>query len=1029
MKRLPLALAALALATRAALAADPAELSIYLFDQQTPLADAEVQIDGTARGRTSADGAFALTLDAGRHRLSVLRAGAQVLQLELDLEPEENAELIVTLYPDSAPSVFIESSHQDAAAASAQATQAEAGPPGTFAGRVLNSEDGTPVANARVFVAGTPLDIVTDGDGRFSAPIAPGNYSISVIAPEFSSQTLDGVAITSEQITEKAIELTPSGVELPEFVVLEPFVEGSLAAFVEEKRTSSAVADILGAEQISRAGDSDAAGALKRVTGLTLVDGKFVYVRGLGERYSSVLLNGAQIPSPDPTRRVVPLDLFPTDVLSGILVQKTYSADMPGEFGGGTIQMRTRGVPESFLLRFQGTLGYADGTTGKEGLRSRGGGRDWLGRDDGFRAAPPGAFLRPLPPSNSAETRAIGASLVSRGLGIGRKEIGPNTGVAFSVGDDYRFGDDAFSVGFIASGRYSQDWDQREEQRAEFAILGDGTQVPTQRYLRENTERNIDSGLFLSVGSEIGEHHRLTASAMLFRQTQGEDRIDEGLRSSGNVEQAFSIEWIENQLLTRQLGGEHSLPALGGLKLDWQYTSSRANREVPMARSYLFSERDPGEFTYTNSFPPQIRYETLVDDVDESQLALSYPFEFGDARSLTVSAGGSALDRQRASDIFRFSFRNNQRPPLEPTPIDEIFTPEAILSGEIDLIATGRATDFYTARQSLDAWFLRTDLKWDEWRVDVGLRREANDQRVITQDPFQAGAEPIVASIDQADQLPAGTLTWSYSEQAQFRLAYSKTVSRPDFRELSSAPFTDPQLDITVIGNPELVQADIASADLRWEYYFNDLESFSVALFRKEFERPIELVRTPASDDLLELRNAETAQNQGIEFDLYRSFAFVENLDWLPNGIDDWLPWSDLYLGANYAWIDSEVDLGANAGIQTSAQRPLQGQSPYVANLSVSYLPADGKTEATLLYNVAGERISKVGESGAPDEYEQPFNQLDFTVSRSLRWDGWKLKLRLRNLLDPEVEFLQGDEVSRSYRKGREAAVSLEWKF
>ncbi|PKM09551.1 MAG: TonB-dependent receptor, partial [Gammaproteobacteria bacterium HGW-Gammaproteobacteria-7] len=189
-------------------------------------------------------------------------------------------------------------------------TDAEAGPPGELSGRVVSAEDGAPVAGARVFVSGTPLDVVTDADGRYRVAIQPGSYAISVIAPRFGAQTLAEVPIASGQQTERNVELTPAGLELPEFVVLEPFIEGSLAAFVEERRSSSAVTDILGAEQISRAGDSDAAGALKRVTGLTLVDGKFVFVRGLGERYSSVLFNGAQIPSPDPTRRVVPLDLF-----------------------------------------------------------------------------------------------------------------------------------------------------------------------------------------------------------------------------------------------------------------------------------------------------------------------------------------------------------------------------------------------------------------------------------------------------------------------------------------------------------------------------------------------------------------------------------------------------------------------------------------------------------------------------------------------------------------------------------------------
>ena len=1025
MKSLPLSLAALALSIRVALAAEPAELSLYLFDQQTPLSGVEVRIDGAPRGTTSVDGALALTLEPGKRALTIVRDGRDVLAIELDLQADENAEVIATLYPDSAPSVFIESSHQDGATASAQATDAAAGPPGVLGGRVLNSENGAPVANARVFVAGTPLDIVTDAEGRFSAPITPGNYAISVIAPEFGSQTLDGVEIVSEQTTERTIELTPSGVELPEFVVLEPFVEGSLAAFVEEKRTSSAVTDILGAEQISRAGDSDAAGALKRVTGLTLVDGKFVYVRGLGERYSSVLLNGAQIPSPDPTRRVVPLDLFPTEILNGILVQKTFSADMPGEFGGGTIQMRTRGVPESFLLRVSGTLGYADGTTGEEGLRSRGGGRDWTGFDDGYRDAPEGLFQRPLPLRGTPELTALGVGVASKGFGIGRKEIGPDTGFAFSLGDRYSFNDGDVSLGYIGAFRYSQSWDQREEERAEYAILPDNSLVTQQDYAREQTERAIDSGAFLSTGLGIGEHHEVILTLMQVRQTNQDERIDEGVKGSGNVERSFSTEWIENALTVRQLGGKHSLPRLGGLLLDWQYTDSSAGRDSPFSRSYrYFDQPTLGGFVYDTG-ATEIRYETLEDAVDEAQLALRYPIRWGESDSLTLAAGASQLERERRSDIYRFGLRVRGTIPRVPLPIDDILNEGNVESGVIELFARGRATDFYTASQTLDAWFTSADLSWGDWRANLGLRTEANAQQVVTQDPFATTATPIIGRIDREDRLPAAALTWVYSADAQLRLGYSETVSRPDFRELSRAPFTDPLLDISVVGNPELQQADITSYDLRWEYYFNSLESVSVALFRKEFVNPIELVRTPASGELLELRNADSAINQGIELDLYKGLGFVGDGDgWWSR----FAPWQDLYLGANYSWIDSEVDLGDNVGIQTSAQRPLQGQSPYVANLSLSYQPGVG-IEATLLYNVFGERISKVGESGVPDEYEQPFHQLDFTFSAELPWKGWRTKLRLRNLLDPAVEYHQGDETSRRYRKGREAALTLEWHF
>ena len=253
-------------------------------------------------------------------------------------------------------------------------------------------------------------------------------------------------------------------------------------------------------------------------------------------------------------------------------------------------------------------------------------------------------------------------------------------------------------------------------------------------------------------------------------------------------------------------------------------------------------------------------------------------------------------------------------------------------------------------------------------------------------------------------------------------------MSRPDIREQSPADFIDPQLDVRVVGNPDLKQTEIENLDLRWEYYFSPSESFSVALFQKDFLNPIELVASPASGDLLNIRNAASATNRGIEFDYYRSFDFAGGWSWLPWGIEN-LPWTELFLGFNYARIESEIDLGESPGLVTNAVRPLQGQSPYVGNVSVSWLPESGNYEATLLYNVAGERISRVGIRGIPDTLEQPFHQVDFTLSAALPWEGWKVKTRLRNLLDPEASFMVGDQIERRYRKGREFAFSVEWRF
>ncbi len=880
-------------------------------------------------------------------------------------------------------------------------------------------------------LTGTQFHAASDSAGGILLPLecATGMKPTPLTKAILVALSLCGASSVSAR---SANETTPPPNEptttLSEVAVEESYApeEGGQFDAVQLRRESAQLLDVLSHEQIARAGDSDAAVALRRVTGLSLVDDKFIYVRGLGERYSAALLNGAQIPSPDPTRRVVPLDLFPSGLLSGIEVNKSYNPMLPNEFGGGTVNLRTRGVPAARLFKVDLGLAFVDGTTGKEGWRSASGGQDWLGRDDGLRAPPPGVLQRPLPPRGSPELAALGREVMRKPFGVSRQRMGPNGNSALSVGDVFE--GDELRFGFISAARWSQGWDLREEERAEYAILGDGSLSKNQDYVRERAARNVDTSLFLSAGMDIGEEHHLDASLIRMAQTLQQDRIDTGLRTLGTEERTTTSEWTENVLTTRQFGGKHLFAPSRDLALEWQYTDSRATRDLPYARSSMYTRNLAGDYVYTPSFSAQIRWEMMRDDVDEARLSLSFPFTFGSDSRLLLSTGVSRLQRDRDSEIWRVGVRHLDRLPTVDTPIDDILNPGEIDAGRLELLSASQPTDFYQAEQSLNAWYLRADLTLGAWRADVGLRREDNDQRVTTLDPFLPGAIPTIAQLEGAKTLPSGTLTWGYSENAQLRLSYSQTLTRPEFRELSKSPYTDPLLDITVLGNPNLEQTEITSYDLRWEYYFVGSDSLSVALFRKEFDDPIELVRTPASADLLELRNAETAFVRGIEFEIGSNLAYFADAAWVPGSLRNGVPWYDLAVSLNHTRIDSEVDLGARVGIQTSAQRPLQGQSPYLTNLALTWFDPNAIHEATLLYNVAGRRISKVGLQGVPDEYEQPFNQLDLSYSRSFA-DHWKLRLRLRNLLDPQVEYTQGSEVSRRYRKGREVAVNLEWSY
>lgn len=1025
--------------------ADEARLSVVVFEGGQPLAGVALEIDGNELVRSDRDGAAQARLPSGERRLLLRRGSEAVLSLDLSVVENESLQLIVTLRADAGPEYLLESSH-GGSLSSAQVQAALPGVPGMLRGRVTSVEDGSPVRGARIFVSGTPLDITSDEDGAFSASIPEGSYALSVIANDFATLTIDGIVIEGAAETVRDIELSPAGLELPEFIVLEPYIEGSLAAFVEERRTSSAVTDILGAEQISRAGDSDAAGALRRVTGLTLVDGKFIYVRGLGERYSSVIVNGASIPSPDPTRRVIPLDLFPTDILQGVVIQKTFSPEMPGEFGGGTIQLRTRTFPDEFLLRVGVSGTWADGTSLSDGLRYDGGNRDWTGRDRSTRILPPILAEqlqggRPVG-GTSSELASFGQALTAASsYGVREDSLTPNAGLNAALGNSWAFGEQ-WRAGFIASLRYNHTWDnRRDERRTTYATSNQGLEA-TDQLEYDTTDRGIEGSAFLSGGVEFADSHRVRATSMLLRQTRDRVQVRTGIEDNQTL-QRYVLEWEENSLLSHQLNGEHDLQELLpwlGIGVDWSYTDAKARRYAPNTRQYRLDD-DAGTGRFRLSQRSDSNSQSFADLDDDSQqwtLAVERPFALGESSSLRLSVGTSRLQRERDSDVRRFGFRIPGLPASQLEffflPIDEQLRPENIGPNGFVFRDGTRGTDAYRAEQTLDAHYFNFDLNlFDRLRLVAGVRREDFVQDVNTFNVFNPNVS-IRSLLESKDTLPAFAATWWISESQQLRLGYGRTVSRPDFREVTQdSPFVDPLLDILTIGNPELLDTGIKHLDLRWETYFSPTESLSVALFRKDFENPIEQVQRAGSGTLLSFENALAATSQGIEIDVFKQLGFLDR--WLADRAWsnrlrlDRPTWSNFFVAANYARIDSDIQLDPERNqFQTNDERPMQGQSPYVANLQFGYQDPEATREVTLLYNVFGRRIVNVGVQGQPDVYEEPFRQLDLVYNQKWR-HGLTFKVRLRNLLDSEARFTQGDLPTRLYRKGREVSLGVDWSF
>ncbi len=1029
------------LASSTALASEAARLHLYIFKKGLPVEGMALSAGRSPLGMTDMNGALHVSIQPGQHYLSLRHNTAELRTMTLDLHPGESLLIIANIdEDDSTVNLEIESSHgntQGNPVPDENSGMSPAAPDealATLTGRVSTFQEGTPIPGARIFISGTSEKIRSDTEGRFNIRIPAGIYAISVIHPDFTAQAVEDIVLTKGETIHQNFALTPNALALEEFVVTAPYLEGSFSALADEQRNSSAVAEVMSADQMSNSGDSDAAGALKRVTGLTVVDGKFVYVRGLGDRYSSTTLNNASLPSPDPIRRVIPLDIFPTGVLGSIVIQKTYSPDMPGEFGGGSVQLRTRGLPEERIRKLSVSLGGNTRTTFQDGLSYEGGNTDFLGIDDGTREFPElldqmtnggRELLTGLTPE---QVESAGESL-SPIYATEPVTMPPNVGFKLNLGDRYEDYNGKWGWGYLFGLNYKNDWILRNEERTTYGLNGLGGLNPLDESTMQITTNEIDLGGILHLSLELGNNHTMESTTLLTRQTNDRVLFEEGFLSENSLTvRDTTLEWVENQLFMEQLRGNHSLPRLNDLMIDWQATYATASRDEPDTRFYRYEQREDGLFAFSDKGQSN---ETSFEELDDksTQLGIDFTFPVYDlfGAQTDFKFGFNYLRKKRASAFSRFRFltdfsRNNiRRDDLVTRSPEEILNAAFIGPDGYQLRNTTLPTDNYTAEQTVNAQYLMADTQLKRFKVMGGVRLERSRQEVTTfqlTNPDQATK----ADLDDTDILPALTLTWLLGGEQQLRMGVSRTVNRPDFKELSEAPYIDPDSRWTVIGNPRLERAIINHFDLRWEWYLTKFEGLSAALFYKDFDQPIEQVIRLGAGGIRSFANAESAVNYGLE---------LQGRAWLSRFFGRKL--SRYYVESNVSLIESKVKLGDAGAQQTNPNRALQGQAPWVVNFTLGYENLITTTKAALLFNMAGEFISSVGTKGLPDAYAQPAPLLDFVYSRNLyegtRGNKLKLKFKAQNILDPTIEILRGDEVERSTRKGITLKTSLEYKF
>ncbi len=916
---------------------------------------------------------------------------------------------------------------------------APAAAPARLQGRVLAAENGEPIGFAEVALlpADTTMRRVgglTNADGTFLLEAVPGRYTVQIRALSYARKRFEGVVLEAGRVVPLSAALVSDAIRQEEFVVEGRLRQNTETALLAARQKAPSMSDAVSAEQVRRTPDKDAAEVLRRVTGLSVADGKYVFVRGLGERYSSTEVDGVRVASPEQNKRVVPLDLFPAGLLDRVVVQKTYTADRPGEFGGGDVQVHTRDFPGGRVWRFSVSQSHAEGVTGHDRLTYASPGTDFFGFGAGARAMP-GAVDdltggRPLVESSDPELGFPRSTLAEAGRAFrdvwspAARHAVPSGSYSATYGDELRVL--GRPLGLVQSWSLTRSFDH-ESGHSRFFI---DTADTLYDYAVSRHTASTQLGGVSAFSYRLSPSHTVHLRGLYTRSADDEVRTYEGpdhnrqepMTGEFLNHRATRLMYVERSVLSGAVEGGHDFAHLGGLHLDWQISRSEARRQQPDRRETVYDRLYFYDAEW-NLYPLWVlgsvgsrEYGDLKDRGACGSLSASLPVSFGPLGRGKLLVGYSRDDKDRANYYRRFNFYPGTKV-SQIRPPEEIFADSAFTGtrGTAYVMEATLSVDNYDARHRLRAGYLSADVPFGRrLRATIGVRVEHSLQEIESFDLFFPEIVTQRGRLDDTDWLPSLNLNLAVAPAANLRLGASRTVSRPDLNELSSSPALEYIGGYQVAGNPDLERALIDNYDVRLEGFPGLSEVLAAGVFYKHLHEPIEQVIQGGSPNLLIPRNSDYGRNYGIELE---ARARLERL---------WPALRGFSLNANATVISSKVRLKERLTEIGSNEHPLQGQASHLVNAALGYTSFAGRFDTMVLLGITGKRLVQLSESPLGDVCEQPTQSLDATLTL-LPWRGLGVKLAARNLLDPRIELRQGGLEVSSHRKGRSYSLSLSY--
>jgi len=871
-------------------------------------------------------------------------------------------------------------------------------------------------------VVGTPQTTVTDLDGRYTLNLPLGKHQVKVSLSGFAERVIS-VDLSTSAAQTLDVTLALAGFSEAVTVTGQATTEAtssSASTQLLERRRATTINDNMGSQEMKANADGNAASALQRVTGLSVVDNSYVFVRGLGERYSNTSLSGAILPSTEPERKVVALDMFPASLLDNVSIVKSFTPDRSAEFAGGLVELNLTKLPSRPSLDVSYNFGMNSQVWGKTVLDHSSGSRDWLGLTNSDRGLPStipnkrlirGGIYTPEVGVLPSELESIGESLVNEWTPQ-RVDGRANQGFGLSFGN--RFG----KLGVSASLNHSYKSDYQEEAQVYYSQDEDGSLAPFSTYDYKVGSTRASLSALLNLAYQVSSNHRFAFQGYSTDKGKRETRTFEGYNDDAtrNLRNARLL-WQEENLRTAQFTGEHFFPSVSNSRIDWRATLARSNRDEPDIRETLYQELTPnsGVFSIADESQSGLR---MWNDLDEetTDVAANWSTVFAGRQGLPAmfKAGLAYNLRTRDFESRRFRFIPTPGVPNVIVRFDLTQTPEQLFSAanigdRYELREETRATDFYDAEQTTLGAYAMLDLSLSaKARLIGGARIENFKQTVNTFDLFDTDLDGTItvipAEVKETDIFPALNFVYAATANQNLRLGFSQTVNRPEFRELAPFEFTDIVGGRAVIGNPDLERSLIQNYDVRWERFGGPEEVIAASLFFKRFDSPIERFVEPTAQLRTSFTNAKSARNFGLELEARRRFTDV------------------VLIGGNYTFVDSSIELQAfQTNVLTSLERPLSGTSKHILNGVVELrMPI---FTARFLGNYFSDRISDVGSLGLPDTLEEGRTSFDVALSRS--FGKFNVRFSAENLGDTPVRFLQGTETHREFKLGRTYAFQI----